>query len=107
MTFKNQNNNKFILENKFDKKLNVTFIDNKEITALFKSHTGWDDFYKKYNNAIGIIEFSRIGFNKSKTQALIYYSKVSGFSNGYGNYIFYEKINGKWIKVLEVMAWIS
>ncbi|MDM1061488.1 hypothetical protein HXZ62_02795 [Empedobacter falsenii] len=95
--FKNQNN----------KKLNVTFIDNKEITALFKSHTGWEDFYKKYKNAIGIIEFSRIGFNKSKTQALLYYSKTSGFSNGHGNYIFLKKINGKWIKVLEVMAWIS
>ena len=105
--FKNLNNKKFIFENKFDKKLNVTFIDNEEITALFKSHTAWEDFYKKYKNAIGIIEFSRIGFNKSKTQALLYYSKTSGFSNGHGNYIFLKKINGKWIKVLEVMAWIS
>lgn len=105
--FKNQNKNKTVITNKFDKKLNVTLIDNKEMTELFKSHTGWDDFYKKCKNAIGIIEFSKIGFNKNKTQALFYYSKSSDFLNGHGNYIFFERKNGKWIKVLETMAWIS
>ena len=105
--FIDKNKTKSLLTNKFDKNLNVTLIDKKEITEIIKPPFGWDNFYKKYKNSIGILEFSKIGFNKDRTQAFFYYSKISAFLNGSGHYAFYEKKNGKWKMILINMAWIS
>ena len=105
--FINKNKKESIIQNLFNKDLRINLIEKIETHELFKKHTGWDDFYKKYKNSDGILEFSRIGFNKNKTQAFFYYSKSSGFLNASGIYTFYEKKNGKWIYSSSFMAWIS
>lgn len=105
--FITKNKSKNVIQNSFEIKLNVSLIDEKEIADIFKSHTGWDDFYKKYKNSNGILEFSKIGFNTEKTQAFFYYSTTAGYENGSGNYILFEKKNGKWNYIFSLMAWIS
>ncbi|MFT3918915.1 hypothetical protein [Cloacibacterium sp.] len=91
---------------KNDKK--VVIINENEIHEIFKDiNTGWNFFYKKFPNSIGLLRLSRIGFNKSKTQAFFYYDKTSGMLTGSGNYILFEKQNGKWTLKSSYMNWIS
>ena len=64
--------------------------------------TSWDEFYAKHPTARGRLTLSRVGFNDSGSQALVY------VWHGYGNLgavrraFLLEKRDGKWIVVQDV-----
>ena len=72
----------------------IVFISDSLIKDLFLNdeNNGWNKFYKLYPNSKGIYSFSKIGFNKSKSQALLEFH-----SHGAGYYVFYRKVDNKWI----------
>jgi len=62
----------------------------------------WDNFYKVHHNTYGIINLSKIGYNKNKTKALLIYS-ISHHYICEGFMILLENRKGKWkIKRWEV-----
>ena len=80
----------------------------KDRQELFKiNQSGWDVFYNRYPDAPGIITFSRVGFNKTMEQALVYLGIQSNWLAGFGNFYLLEKINGSWVIKEQVMSWIS
>jgi hypothetical protein len=54
-----------------------------------------------------ILEFSNIGFNEEKDQALIYYGFNSGSGVGGGVYIVFEKKKKKWKEKAVIPAWAA
>lgn len=103
-----RNQGSSILENKFTASLKVIILSEQEISVIFSdTKTAWQDLHKKYPNAKGIIEFSQVGFNKDKTQAILCFGVQSGFLSGYGEFIVLYKENGKWVIKGTVPAWIS
>ena len=55
-----------------------------------------------------ILEFSNIGFNENKTQALVYYGfDGGGYGIGGGFYIIFEKKRGKWKRKGVMPAWAA
>jgi len=76
---------------------------------LFKSKhkDGWKTFYESYPKAGGIMAFSRVGFNKSRDQAILYSQISCGWLCGTGHYHLLKKDSGKWTMVGNFMAWIS
>ncbi|MDR2205289.1 MAG: hypothetical protein LBE36_03945 [Flavobacteriaceae bacterium] len=93
--------------NDFKTKKKIVFVSRKEKEKIFDDADGWENFYKMYENSQGILELSNIGFNRAKTQALVYYGNQSDFLAGAGYLVLFQKINGNWeIKYL-TMLWIS
>lgn len=65
-----------------------------------------DALMKKYETTT-IIRLSRVGFNKSKNQALIHVGYICGSVCGEGRYIVLSKKNDVWIIKRKIMTWIS
>jgi len=86
------------LRNTFNVKKKIILLSQKEINRFFSgSNTeGWNNFYKQYPKTQGITTFSRIGYNKNKTQALIYYWTQTRGLGGGGYYVLYVRKHDKW-----------
>lgn len=86
----------------------IIIITSDQITEIFNKDNGWDVFYNKYGDkAQGILRLSRIGFNKDKTQAFLYYGNQSDWLTGGGRGLLYEKVEGQWKRVCGLRFWIS
>ena len=88
----------------------VTDAELRTILETFKADKSGkaytDALMKKYETTT-IIRFSRVGFNKSKNQALLHVGYTCGFVCGQGRYIILSKKNDGWIIKRTVMSWVS
>ncbi|MDP2995166.1 MAG: hypothetical protein Q8N46_08620 [Anaerolineales bacterium] len=83
-------------------------LSQSEMSQIFsQNRDGWQLFYEQYPDAPGIITLSRVGFNKSLDQALVYVGTMSHWLAGAGYYILLKKVDGSWIVDQQVMTWIS
>jgi len=90
--------------------LNIPYflVTNEEMKAIFGARgDGWDNFYKKYPGAQGVLFFSRVGFDRRRDQSLVYVGDLSGHLGGVGYLDLLAKKNGAWIIVKQAMLWIS
>lgn len=79
-----------------------------EELAEISSHPNWGELLtEKYPNSHGYSVFSRVGFNNSLDQAVIYVGNMAGPLMGAGFFYFMEKQNGEWVIKQQVMVWIS
>jgi hypothetical protein len=83
----------------------LTQADRNEIFSLNQS--GWDIFYSRYPDAPGITTFSKVGFNSSLDQALVYIGTSSNWHVGEGYYILLQQTNGSWSINQKVLVWES
>ena len=72
-----------------------------------QNQSGWEIFYGRYPDAPGITTLSRVGFNASLDQALVYLGTQSNWLAGAVYYILLKKVNGVWNIDQQVMTWIS
>jgi hypothetical protein len=72
-----------------------------------KNQSGWDIFYNRYPQAPGITTLSRVGFNTTLDQALVYMGTQSNWLVGTGYYFLLKKVNGAWSIDQQVMIWVS
>ena len=83
-------------------------LSQSEMSQIFsQNRDGWQLFYEQYPDAPGITTLSRVGFNKSLDQALVYVGTISHWLAGAGYYILLKKVDGSWIVDQQVMTWIS
>jgi hypothetical protein len=83
-------------------------LSQKEKSQLFnQNQDGWQLFYEHYPDTPGITALSRVGFNQSLDQALVYVGTQSQWLAGSGYYILLKKVNGIWIVDQQVMTWVS
>ena len=79
-----------------------------EELAKVTSQPNWHEALKdKYPNSNGYIMFSRVGFNNTLDQALIYVGNIAGPLAGAGYYYLMQKKNGEWTIKDQMMVWIS
>lgn len=111
--FRLQNKKPTELTNKFNLKVKINLLG-EEFDRLFyearqsdPEKDGWEIFYKKYPTSGGIITLSRVGFNKEKSQALMFVSHGCGSLCGEGNYILLIKKDNVWKVEQKLMMWIS
>ena len=69
------------------------------------NQSGWDIFYNRYPQAPGITTLSRVGFNASLDQALVYIGTNSNWQAGAGYYLLLLKTNGNWTIDQQVLVW--
>ena len=93
-----------------DMQLGVQYVllTQKQRNEIFgQNQSGWETFYQNYPNAPGITDLSRVGFNPSFDQALVYAGTLSNYLAGSGYYLLLVKTNGTWTVSQKVMTWIS
>ena len=74
-------------------------LNEEAVSVIFKGRDyeeRWHEFYRKYPNSSGFITFSRVGFNKEGTRAIIYRETGCGSLCAYGGYILLNKEKGVW-----------
>jgi len=59
--------------------------------------THWDD--NRYRQSGGYVFMSAVGFNKKKTQAIVYMGSICGGLCGSSSFHLLEKVNGQWKQV--------
>lgn len=96
------------LEKRFSINVPYFLVTSKEISEIFHARgDAWNDFYKKYPGAQGILSFSRVGFDRRRDQALVYYGNQAAWLGGAGYLVLLAKTNGSWVIVKTSMLWIS
>lgn len=67
----------------------------------------WKEFYEVYPKSAGYNSFSRVGFDKTKRQALVYFVNWCGRLCGTGSYLLIEKGQNGWEVKESAGIWIS
>jgi len=91
-----------------DMKIGVDYVllGQNELSEIMSQTNGWDAFYARYPNS-GYTQFSRVGFNNSLDQAVVYVGQMAGPLMGSGFYYLLEKKGGEWLIKEQVMVWVS
>ena len=80
----------------------------QEELAEISSQGNWHEvLQERYPGSNGYLIFSRVGFNRTLDQAVVYVGEVAGPLMGAGYYYLLEKQNGEWTIKQEIMVWIS
>lgn len=101
------------LKNNFKTKKEILILSTIEVDNIFETNSswendyGWDDFYKKFGDTQGLLEFSRVGYSKDHYQALVYFGNQSHGQAGCGYYVLFEKKGKRWLRRGKYLAWIS
>lgn len=96
------------LARSFDLKLPYLLIAKKDCEdAGRRDDDAWSEFYKKYPDSAGSISFSRVGFNKTGTQALVYFEHWCRDLCGTGHYLLLSKGEKGWQVIGRGEMWIS
>ncbi len=102
-----KNQKTYKLKDKFLVQKNIAILTEEKARNMFSSRGGFAEFHKKYPFASGIIYFSRIGFNKERTQAVFYVANPVDSEMGRGYIVLMEKNKSGWILVNFINLWIS
>lgn len=86
----------------------ATILSASELNRIFrKRRDGWDRFCELHPKSAGYIQLSRVGFNESRTQALVYLGRQAHWTAGRGAIYALKKRGKGWIQTGNVMVWIS
>ncbi len=106
--FKAENKTADQFKNEFSLKVPCILVTDEETNAIFRaSGDGWYSFYKKYPGAQGILTFSRVGFDRQRKQALVYFGNQRQSLDGAGYLALLAKKDRTWVMVKQTMIWIS
>ena len=96
----------YLLERQFGFKTDYILLSSEENNSIFRQG-GWDEFYRRYPDAPGIMAFSRVGFDRDMDQALVYFDITRHRLAGAGYDILLSKKKGKWKIQNIVCIWVS
>jgi hypothetical protein len=76
-------------------------IVSKQTLALLRGQglDSWDDYFDRYPRSGGYVFLSPVGFNKKKTQAIVYTGSICGGLCGQAQFHVMEKNHGVWQEV--------
>jgi hypothetical protein len=68
----------------------------------------WRTFYRRFPRAVGLVTFSRVGFNAARTQAVVSETRGCGGLCGTGNIVLLDRDpSGRWRVARSAMLWVS
>jgi hypothetical protein len=103
--------NEIHLKAKFDIPLKYLLISDKQLAKVVPhpnaSMENWTEFYKLYPNSGGYNSFSRVGYDKSGRNALVYFVNWCGSLCGTGTYVLVARGEKGWEVKETAGMWIS
>ncbi|MDQ3633814.1 MAG: hypothetical protein M3405_04800 [Acidobacteriota bacterium] len=97
--FQNKRKHCDLLKSDLDASVNYILVSEKEIDFLIdqRNDPNWGKLSAKYPNSYGFNKFSKIGFNREMTQALVYTEHSCGSLCGETSFVWLRKKNNIWI----------
>jgi hypothetical protein len=105
--FLGRNQQGYLLNGPFDVGVEVTLLSDEKLKEMFRDDQGWDRFYEQFPHTPGIVTLSRVGFNATHDQALVYVGNQRHWLAGAGYYVLFTLKDGEWTLEQDVMVWIS
>ena len=97
LDFNHLEHRSWLLQRKFEIAKPYIIVSSATINQLFRQLPGgWDSFSKRYPDSGGYFTVSVVGFNKDKTQAIVYTGSTCASLCGRWGFHLLEKIQGKW-----------
>ena len=88
--------------------LDTKLVSQNAVESFFGERgSGWQGFHKAYPDAHGLLTFSRVGFNQSGDQALVYVAFSCGGLCGEGRYFVLKKSGSIWVINKIIPLWVS
>lgn len=107
-SFRNRNDMAYAIRKDMQLGFPYTLLSQAGRNQIFgQNQSGWEIFYNRYPQSPGITTLSRVGFNSTFNQALVYIGTQSNWLAGAGYYILLKKADGAWSIDQQVMSWIS
>ena len=99
-SYYNLNSKEYVLDNRISSDNGKTsMISTNEYDYFFKGQNdnqNWNNFYDFHPNSFGLLQFSRIGFNKDLTQAIVSYNRSDKNGNGSFTIYYLNKTDENW-----------
>lgn len=85
----------------------LALLDREEFSKLLKNlgSEAWTRFEKDYPDSTGFIEFSAVGFDSTKSEALVYVERSCGWACGAGWYVLLRKDFDGWHVQKQHILW--
>jgi hypothetical protein len=96
-----------LAEKPFEASGRVDVVSRKELPSEDNPEKYWEDYYRKFPRARGLIAFSRPGFDVDRKYALVYFHVACGNLCGERGYALLRFIGGRWIVVRRVVTMMS
>jgi hypothetical protein len=90
------NREPLLLQRKINVEVPYQLIMADELRSAMQT-ADWEGFFQRYPNSGGWIELSAVGFNATKTVAVVYMGHHCGSLCGGGGFHVLEKKNGQWV----------
>ena len=87
-------------------KVPLIYVTRGDLDRIFKLGF-WEAFHKTYHNASGTAEFSRPGFARNNTVALVYFTHSEAGLSGSGDIYYLVKVSGHWKIKRRLGGWVS
>jgi hypothetical protein len=94
------------IERKLSMDVDYALLGQKEIEDLL-TLGGYDELYRRYPKCNGVTTLSRVGFNSTRSMAVVYLSMTPGYLAGSGWAVLLRKISGKWGVTASTIVWVS
>ena len=105
------NDTTYLFEDQFHSDNNqLILVSPDELAHIFNDRDvngNWQEFYQRYEDAAGYIEFTRIGYNDDKTQAILEAGHYYGSLGAEGSIIYLVKQGGSWVIKDRMMTWVA
>jgi hypothetical protein len=83
-------------------------LSSEELAEMKSSRDNWwERFREQHPGVTELVEFSRVGFNRNRTQALLYAGSRMNWNAGQGGYHVLAKSETGWSRVASELAWVS
>lgn len=109
--FDAKNKATYNLDNKFEGSTKpVKLISDEELKYIFDSqdlNKDWNEFYKRYSKSNSMIQFTRVGFNLDKSQAVVEVGNYYASLGADGFIVYLVKENNVWKIVKTINTWVS
>ncbi len=82
-------------------------VDDEEFHLIFRDGEGWERFRRTFPESDGTLRFSRVGFDRDVTQAMLYAGQQFDWNVGSGGFWLFSKAGGAWVESGRAGTWIS
>jgi len=82
-------------------------VGEEEFEHIFRDGDGWARFRREFPESDGTLRFSRIGFNRDVTQAILYAGQQFDWNVGSGGFWLFSKPDGAWTEAGRVGSGLS
>ncbi|MGB3633171.1 MAG: hypothetical protein WA982_03950 [Rubrobacteraceae bacterium] len=82
-------------------------VEDEEFQRIFSAADGWNRFRQTFPESDGTLRFSRVGLNRSVTQAVLYAGQQFDWDVGSGGYWLLSKSDGDWVETGRSGVWMS